>query len=978
MRRLPKFPYIKQVKSLFPALIVFIAGCSLEKKSGFNRVMQNLTAHYNIIFNANELLRQKQEAYATSFVDNYNEVLSVYPDTTNQGATPDKDLESVMTRANTVINIKEQSNYLGDAYLILGKANYLGGNYFNAAEYFSYVVRSYPQKTELVQEALVWKARALMYLNLLPQAKLVLDTALQNINPKKKITAEVYATKLQYDIDVQNYAEGEEMAKLAIAHIKAKSRQIRLKFILGQLQELNLKPAGAVVNYKYIEKSNAAFEMAFNATLNRIRIEDSRNGVKISRVDRLKALLKNQNNKDFTDQIYFQIAELLFAEKDIDNAIANYELSVRNSTKDQNQKGLSYLRLAEINFKNKADYVTAKKYYDSTLTSLPLNYPGYQSIQKKANNLQLLADRLHIIARQDTLQALAALDEKTRTARIDEMVNKQILQQQTPVNNASTNTPINDVRSPQSSQPNGSSFYFYNSTAISQGFSDFKRKWGNRKLEDNWRRSNRSNSDQTANTIQVADPDAIPGQSPKTANTVNAGNYRQDIIQNLPLSPATMAKSNLLVYNAYVDIGNFYRDILEDKKEAISTYELILKRFPDDPNKPAIYYNLYRLYSDMGDAKAAEYKNRLLKEFPNTPFAKVIIDPDHAKKIDDENAGFTNAYNQVFDLYASKKYNDVITSVPQLMKQYPGNKYAAQLYYLQTIAEGHREKLGPFRDSLMRIVARFPDDKLIAPLVTQHLAYINANQAEMLARAVVLPDDEPGEVPFTLEQEYKKDAAYPTAIKRGTYMTVADVRKPEEKPKPVAGPPVTKPPVKNDTVAVVKQVPMPVVKKDTVIAQQPALQPVKQEPLTAAQTVQTPAATPSDDVDAVVTKPVTFMFNERDSTNYYFVVNVNTSTVNLSSSRFGIGQFNRANYPGNGIRHLLVNAGADNQLIYVGRFLTLAGVKKYARGIVPLLPDIMKVPKDKYNYFIITKENLDKLTDRKTLDSYVDYYQKNF
>ena len=81
------------------------------------------------------------------------------------------------------------------------------------------------------------------------------------------------------------------------------------------------------------------------------------------------SLLKDPNNKEFKDQIYYQVAELIMADKNIDAAIKYYKLSVRYSLKNQNQKGLSYLRLAEIDFKNKADYVSAKKYYDSTLTS---------------------------------------------------------------------------------------------------------------------------------------------------------------------------------------------------------------------------------------------------------------------------------------------------------------------------------------------------------------------------------------------------------------------------------------------------------------------------------------------------------------------------------------------------------------------------------------------------------------------------------
>src|ERR1700712_1423536 len=142
--------------------------------------MQNLTAHYNVVFNAKEILRLKQVSYASSFTDNYNELLSVYPDSVTQTSTPDKDLEEAIVKGNKVINIKEQSYYLGDAYLVLGKANYLEGNYFNANEFFSYVIKTYPERPALVQDALTWKARASMYLSNFPEAKVSLDSAIKN------------------------------------------------------------------------------------------------------------------------------------------------------------------------------------------------------------------------------------------------------------------------------------------------------------------------------------------------------------------------------------------------------------------------------------------------------------------------------------------------------------------------------------------------------------------------------------------------------------------------------------------------------------------------------------------------------------------------------------------------------------------------------------------------------------------------------
>ncbi|RYU90344.1 tetratricopeptide repeat protein [Mucilaginibacter terrigena] len=947
MRHTSTFPIFKLT---LLAIVVIIAGCSLEKKSALNRGLQNLTAKYNILFNAKELLREKQESYEAAYVDDYSELLTVYRDTVTRSDVPDKELDLIKAKANTIISVKEQSHYLGDAYLLLSKANYLDGNYFDAVEYANYVIRSFGKNADLKQEALVYKARSLLYINQPNDSKTALDSAFKNINPKKHITADVYATKLQYDINIQDYTDAEEMAKLAVQHSHSKDTELRWTFILAQLQEMNHKPADAIANYNRVSKSNAVFDMTFNANLNRIRIEDNQNGVRVSRLTRLRSLLKNDNNRDFTDQVYYQIAELQYNSGEIDNALKSYRQSVNYSTKNQNQKGLSYLRMADIYFKNKADYAAAKKYYDSTLVNLSPNYPKYSIIQKKGENLQVLADKMQIITREDTLQMLAKLDEPARLARIDKMVEAQTLQlqQESAVNVPQGRSAFNVNQPAQESTPNGENFYFNNNAAVSQGFGSFKRIWGNRKLEDNWRRSNRASSDITQNTsiaIQATDPDGPLGGTVNNAGKVNAGNFRQDLLQNLPLTPALMAQSNKRIFDAYLDIANFYRDVLGDKKEATAAYELLLSRFPDNGNTAAIYYNLYRLYSESNPALSDKYKGLLVKNYPQTPFAKSILDPDYSKRLSDENTGFNTLYNKVYDLYAGRQYQQVIAAADALLAQYPNNRYAAQIYYLRAFAAGHQEPLAPFNTELQQIATNYPDDKLITPLVIQHLAYITANQAELAARKVVISDREINDPQFTLPVVYQKETEYRTPAEK--YVVVPDVRKPE--PEPVAPPPVV---IKEKATEITNVTP-------------PVTQPVQ---------VVTPTVTPV----AIPVKPVPSIFNMRDSTHYYFVVNVSLGTTNLSSSRFGIGQFNRVNFQDNTVKHQLKYVGADNQLIYVGRFTSLANVKDYARAIIPLMPDIMKVPKDKYSFFIITQENLDKLANQKTLDSYIDYYQKNY
>jgi tetratricopeptide (TPR) repeat protein len=939
-------------KTFFPGQIFFVilvllaAGCSLEKKSGFNRAMQNLTAHYNIVFDANELLRQKQESYAVSFVDAYNEILSVYQDTTEQSSTPDKDLEEAKAKGGKIINIKEQSGYIGEAYMIMGKADYLEGNYFSANEYFNYVIRSFPKQPKLTEEAQVWKTRTLIRLNLLPQAKLSADSAINNIVKKtpKSTIASVYASKLQYDIDAQEYEDAEKMAQQAIKYSGDKNERLRWTFIMAQLQELNKKPGEAYKNYTSIVNSNAAFEMAFNANLNRIRIEQNQNGAKVNRIDRLTALIKNENNKDFIDQIYYQIGQLKYADKDIIGAIKNYQASVRYSKKNQSQKGLSYLRLADIFFKDRADYVTSKKYYDSTLLALPPSYPGYQLIKKKSDNLQLLADRFGVITREELLQSLAKMDEKARDAKVDSLVNAEILKRQTQAIVDAGNATSTSSLGPRLGA--ASSFYFYNSNALSQGYNDFKRRWGNRKLEDNWRRSTRASSDITAANSQNVDPDAPAADQANNKCVPTAGDYRKQLVQNLPLTPDLLAKSNARIYNAYFDVANFYRDVLGDRKEAIDVYLLLLTRFPDSPDKPALYYNLYRLYSDDNNtAKAEEYKNLILKNYPETAFAKIIIDPNYSQKLNDADAELTGLYNKVYDAYSNKDYPTTVTLVDDVQKQKPDNKWSAQLAYLRAIAKGHEEKFDPFRADLVQITNKYPNDKLITPLVKQHITYIDANKDALMKREFVLADKDPNEVPFVPPMSDEEIAA----IKYNNLVAERQA-------------------------AAVKQAQA---YKDSVAKAEAKKLATNNQP----NNVQgkTPAVTnPVASNPGQPARVVPSIFSMKDSTNYYFVVNVSTATINLASSRFGIGQFNRANFPNGAITHQLIPLGDSNQLIYIGRFYSLSAVKDYARAIIPLMPDIMKVPKDQYSFFIITKENLDKVTSKPLLDNYLEYYQNNY
>ncbi|MGI4749589.1 MAG: tetratricopeptide repeat protein [Janthinobacterium lividum] len=895
--------------------------------------MQNLTAHYNILFNARQVILQKEALMAQVYTDDFSEILSVYQDTIAKTTAGSKDLEAVTTRANTIINFKEQSHYIGDAYFLLGQANYLNSNYFDAVEFFDYVVRSFPENKELDRTALAWKARSLMKLNQPKKASGILDTARLLFDVKKPSAEDITGTDLQYNINQGNYEQAEKLAVQAVALASDSKRKIRWNFILAQLQEANKKPADAYKSYSKVVHSNASFELAFNATLNSLRIEEKQDGQPTDRITRLRTLLKDDKNLDFIDQIYFQMGETSLASQKIDLAIVNYKLSVKNSTRNQKQKGLSYLRLADINFKYKTDYIQAKKYYDSTLLNLSPSYPGYQQILKKANNLQLLASRFKIIAQQDTLQALAKLPEADRTARINLMVDQQVIQQQNaPVR---VNPTINVGNVISTASRNSNSFYFYNPEAVNQGLGSFLSVWGKRRLEDNWRISARTIATVNNNPNSVSDPDVVQTVQAPLLSSPGAATFKQQLVNSIPLTPALLQQSNQIIFNAYADIAGFYKDILADNTESINTYEYLLKRFPENNNLPVIYYSLYRLYTDEHNEPLAEkYRNLLLKNYPQTQYAQIILDPEYGKKMLTNDAQQNTFYNNVYDFYRKRQYDQVISRTDSALKINPQSKQAAQLAYLKTIALGHQQKLEPFQQELQQLTTQYPDDRLVTPLVKQHLLFIAANHDVIAARPFALIDSDPNEIPFSQE--------------RFMHQPIAPNSNPVSAPVQPVTPPV-----------------LSAAKNSSIIALAPSTLNNKLQ-------ISLPKNTKNSTI-----KEASGIFNMADSTEIYFVVNVKGFN-NLAPSRFGIGQFNRANYPDTPLKHQLKEVGQSNQLIYTGRFYSVAEAKEYARRIAPLLPEIMKVPAEKYNFFIISRKNLDKLANSKLLDSYFEFYQANY
>lgn len=898
--------------------------------------MQNLTARYNYIYNSNVILTDHQLELAENYADNYDQVLPVYlgpeVDNTTAGASLNlKPMDDIIKKAQAIILEKSYSNYLDDAYLLLGKANFFNGNYFNAVEYFDYTIKTYKKNTNSYLEALNWKARSQMQLKRISEANEVLDTMealIPAIKSKKRLAAPL-ATLAQMCIYQKNNAAAISYLKDAIKYATQSQDRIRWTYILAQLHESQKNYKEAVLGYRKVERSNAPFEMYFNANLSQIKLKTFLGGVRSNNENELLSLLKDDKNLDYNDQVYFQVAESHAAREEYDEAQKFYQLSIQKSTTNQYQKGLSYLRIADLNFKQFKDYLKAKSYYDSTVNTLPKSYPGYDLILKKNQNLSYLTNRFNIIALEDTLQHIARQPETSRAALIEALANP-VVENPSPVNNnASTgfNFPGNYGANPTNKAQPQNSFYFSNPTAISIGFNDFKKKWGSRKLENNWRQSVRSSAQETTQDV-AANTGSTP-LNPDEATPVvkDKETLVKQYTAALPISPDLLGQSNQKIIDAYYDIANFYLQELEDPAEAEEIYLILLKRFPQNNHLPAIYYSLFLINKGTNEAKSNAYKNKVLTDFPASLYARTILDPSFSAKQSELETAINKKYNQTFEQYEKKAFAEVISQVNENTKA-GQNLLSPQFAYLKAIAIGRTSHVDSLIIALDTIITQFPDDKLITPLVKEHLTYINAHLADFKKRQIALIDFDPNEPPFI-----ERAVSAPVIAK-----TV------QNQPAQTAKPQNVKPEAKQEQ----KDVPAP------------------------ATNVTDPAKTPS--VPGVI---VDGPFSTAKSTVYYYVIAVSDASLTLSSSRFGIGQFNRGNYTGSNLRHQLKEFDND-QLIYVGNFSNFDDVSAYSGGITPQLKQIMKVPVNVYTNFIISKENFDKLTSKSLLNKYIEFYKNNY
>ncbi len=687
--------------------------------------------------------------------DDYNRVLHLYPDVdSNFTKGFDEDFKFINERAILAPYKHKNSNYVDDSYILMGKVKMYRVKLDSAEKFFRYVNSNF-KDSKAKQEAQLYLIRTFMEGGDERYARIANDYVTRQ-EPVKGNELLYYKTVAEYLRWTEKYSDMISYVENAILFEKLKDERARMNYILGQLYKIVNDEGKAFAYFLKAQKRNPPYELLFNAKLSALAMASKDTPKELKTVRKtLRRMIKNPNNEDYLDRIYYELALYNYKNEQIDTSLVNLRISLDSSKGNELQKGYSYLKTAEIYYDDvhylsqsrkqpKSKYYTlSKQYYDSTLAVVDSTFYNFEPISERQEILERFVDQIVIVERNDSLLRWANMDSTALAAIIDELAKKEEskliaeeqanrdklrqakLEKELAANLAGSSGGIYD--------PNSiSTFKFYDPRAIENAKLAFKNKWGDRPLEDNWRRSNKESTfDDTdelnLDSIQNVRDSVALAEEEKLDSVLNAPIDitvdRSKYYADIPFSEGQKSKAHQETETALYLLGKIYNNELIEREYACEIYIRHVDEYPESDHRAQVLYTLAILCRNSELCEADKYITILKKEYPNDKYTKLIENPNYVADYQIKNQKARALYNQAYEQYKAGKYADCGRVLNQLNVLYPQNDIPDKVDFLTILTLAKKDRMNAYYRGLRRFQVEYKTSEIIPycnQLVTQY------------------------------------------------------------------------------------------------------------------------------------------------------------------------------------------------------------------------------------------------------------------
>jgi outer membrane protein assembly factor BamD (BamD/ComL family) len=730
---------------------------SAEKKFNLpRRFTQNTVTHYNWYFNANNKLNEVVANAKEAHLDDYSRLLSFYDIDLDYTSANASDLDSVISRSNAGILVHDLRNsWIDNLYMLMGRAYFYKKELDSAYMTFQFINYVYApkekdgydkpigsnsteggnaftistkEKSSLTNkafttppsrnEALIWQIRTYIAKNELGEAAGLIETLKADPLFPERLELDLYEVEAWWFYRKELSDSAAVYLEKALNNADNVQEKARWEYLVAQLHERSNRPDLAEKFYERAIKHTLNPVLEVYARLNAIRQNKSDSNAIQKSIDELLKMGRKDRYTNYRDIIYYTAAQVELERNNLAGAKALLlkatEAAATNSNSSQRTK--AFLLLGDLSYKQR-EYRDAKRFYDSIVTN-DASIENPKAFESRKNLLAEIVLQSDVIYRQDSLQHLASLTDAEREVLIRKMAKKlrkeQGLKDDEPT---AVSRPVKMDNRPASDlfeADTKGEWYFNNPSLKSKGYTEFRRKWGNRPNEDNWRRI--SVVMQRNAAAVVNDPAAI---SSRTAGPDPAAISYEALLKNVPLTPAQMNVSNDSIQVATMLLSTAFMEGLEDYPTVIQTLEPFLERFPSTTSRPKALFQLYYSYIKTGDKAKADNILRLLQEkYPGSNYERMASNSRNGISSDPVKASMTAHYDSIYNLFIEGRFDEALARKKVADSLYKKNYWTPQLLYIESIYHIRQRDDSTAKAVLQNIISLYPSTPMAAKAYT--------------------------------------------------------------------------------------------------------------------------------------------------------------------------------------------------------------------------------------------------------------------
>ena len=738
--------------------VMTVIGCSTQKNTSASRWWHSFNARYNTYYNGSLAYIDASLEKENGNKDNFTEMLPLYTvgnkasrelgkgnfDRAIEKCQKAIKLHSIKKRpewnksrkknAKDIewLNRREYNPFLWKAWLLMGRSQFMKGSFDEAASTFAYMSRLYATQPAIYGKARAWLARCYVEQDWLYDAEDVI-TKIKRDSLNWRAQKDWDYTYADYYIRTGRYQEAIPYLRKVIKHEGRRKQRAREWYLMGQLQTAVGNRQAAYKAYRSVIRQQPPYELEFNARI--AMTEVMATGKWKQMVGRLKRMARNDNNKEYLDQVYYAIGNIYMNQKDTVQAIAAYEKGNAKSTRNGIEKGVLLLTLGDI-YWAKEDFSNARRCYGEAIGLLDKDRKDYKQLSDRSKILDELVPHTDAVHLQDSLQALAKMSEKDRNAAIDRVIEAlkkkekeerdaqaeaeaQRVQAQ---NGGSANADQRNNITNNTQQKKDAIWYFYNPMAVSQGKATFQKLWGKRENVDDWQRVNKTVVAQTQGVEEMTDEmrDSLANVAQMEDSLANVADSAQNdphkreyYLAQSPFTEEQVEASNLLIMDGLYNAGVIFKDKLDNLVLSEKELRRLADDYPTYEHMDNAYYHLFLLYSRMHQPQtAASYLEKLKSGFPDSEWTTLLSDPHFV-----ENSRYgvhleDSLYAATYDAFKADKFMEVKNNVQISATRFPLGANRDKFIFFDGMAKLNSGDAKGCVDDMKTVVDKYPKSEV--------------------------------------------------------------------------------------------------------------------------------------------------------------------------------------------------------------------------------------------------------------------------